>query len=558
MISQHRDGGDAMPAHPESQEVRMEAALARLTDADLPPDDADWALSDPDCGRPATLAGLSAGELAELIAAERAPVPGPLPAGCLPRDGSGGGSGFADGGPLDVLEAGVTLAGFADEAYARAGDLDDDSLIGVLRAYRRLTSRAQARELAMIAEVARRRPADRTPPAPAGQFPAVLSEFLPDEIAMALTLTQRGAETQVGLALDLAARPAIAAALEAGRIDLYKARILLEAVIALAAGHAAAVEAAILPAAGGLTAGELRAEVTQAVLALDPGAMRKRRREAEKHARVESWTDPEGTATLAGRNLPPAEVLAADKRLCQVAAYWKKQIRAAWKHADPGEELPRPEHGMDQLRAWAYLALLRGRPVGTPPASFLPPADPPGPRTPDSSAGSDRTPHDRDAAPDGRSGHAHGSPGSHSPGGGASHDHGANQDDPAGPGTRTPPGLRHPAPFPGPYRGAPAAGLPPLAGTINLTLPLATLLGLSDRPGTAAGYGPLPGDVARALANAAVSHPAASWGLIITDPHGHAIGYGHAPRARPLRGPPADGWTIALTTQRIANGCHSP
>ena len=550
-----------MPAavpQPDSQEDILAATLAALTDADIPPDADDWAVPDPDCGRPAELSELTAAELEELIAAGPARLPDIGPAGFVPRDGSGGGAGFADGGALDVLAAGITLAGFADEAHARLGALTDDELIGVLRGWRRETSWAQARELAAIAEVARRRPADRTPAAEPGRFPAVLSEFLPDEIAMALTLTQRGAEIQVGLALDLAARPAIAVALEAGRIDLYKARILLEAVIPLAAGHAAAVEAAILPAAGGLTAGELRAELTQAVLALDPDAMRRRREKAEKTARVECWTDPEGTATLSGRSLPPAEVLAADKRLCQVAAYWKKQIRAAWKHADPGEELPRPEHGMDLLRAWAYLALLLGQPVGTPPASFLPPADPPAPRSPDSSDVSDRTGHDRDTDPDRRSGHDHGNPGSHSPGGDASHDHGANQDDPAGTGSQVPPGLRRPEPFPGPYRGDPAAGLPPLAGTINLTLPLATLLGLSDRPGTAAGYGPLPGDVARALANAAVTHPAASWGLIITDPHGHAIGYGHAPRARPLRGHPADGWTITLTTQRIANGCHSP
>jgi hypothetical protein len=104
----------------------------------------------------------------------------------------------------------------------------------------------------------------------------------------------------------------------------------------------------------------------------------------------------------------------------------------------------------------------------------------------------------------------------------------------------------------------PVAALPPLAGSINLTLPLATLLGLTDRPGVAAGYGPLPGDVARALATAAVTHRAASWGLIITDPQGQAIGYGYAPRAQPIRGHPADGWTITLTTQRIARGCHSP
>ena len=374
-------------------------------------------------------------------------------------------------------------------------------------------------------------------------------------------MTQRAGETQVGLALDLAGRPAIAAALEAGRIDLAKARILLEAITSLGAAHAAAVEAAILPAASGLTTGELRAEVNQAVLALDPDAMRRRRQQAEKGARVECWTNPDGTATLTGRWLPPAEVLAADKRLCQVAAYWKKQIRAAWKQVDPDEELPRPEHGTDLLRAWAYLALLLGQPLDTPPAGFLPPADLPGPDgrdegDPDGSAAA----HDgHGASPDGSPTDGVG-PGRDLPG----HDRCTSPDGAAGPdgrvgpaGQDVPAGLRRTDPFPGPYRGDPVAGLPPLAGTINLTLPLATLLGLTDRPGVAAGYGPLPGDVARALATAAVPHKAASWGLIITDPDGRAVGYGHAPRSKPIRGHPADGWTITLTTQRIAGG-HSP
>ena len=100
-----------------------------------------------------------------------------------------------------------------------------------------------------------------------------------------------------------------------------------------------------------------------------------------------------------------------------------------------------------------------------------------------------------------------------------------------------------------------------------LTLPLATLLGLSEAPGEAAGYGPLDPDTGRALARAAVGHPGAGWHLIITDPHGRAVGYGHAPRARPARdrpayppratrapGHPAEGWTITLTTERIARG----
>ena len=116
-----------------------------------------------------------------------------------------------------------------------SGQLADDEVIGVLRGWWRQTCWAQARALAAIAELARRRPADRTPAAAPGQFPARLSEFIADEIGMALTLTKTAAETQLALAVELAARPATAAALEAGRIDLRKALVILDAVALLAA-----------------------------------------------------------------------------------------------------------------------------------------------------------------------------------------------------------------------------------------------------------------------------------------------------------------------------------
>jgi hypothetical protein len=186
-----------------------------------------------------------------------------------------------------------------------------------------------------------------------------MSEFVADEIAVALTLTGNAAGIRLKLALDLAARPAVAAALEAGRIALCRAMIILDMVCPLSAAHADAVEAEILPRAGDLTTGQLRAALARAVLAVDPQAARRRREEAEKSARVEHWGDPEGTATLTGRYLPPAEVLAADKRLCQIAAGWRNQGARG---------------GMDLLRARAYLALLLGLPIDTPPADLLPPA----------------------------------------------------------------------------------------------------------------------------------------------------------------------------------------
>ena len=427
------------PTLPPEPDDDLAAAVAALTEADIPPAGEWFAVPDPDTCCPAEYAGLCSAELEELIAAGPEPVPDIGPAGAIPRDRAGGGlpggvplAGFGQDGVLDLAAPGVALAGFADDAHHQLAALSDDELVGVLRAWRRQTSWAQARELAAIGELARRRPADHTPPAAGpGQFPAKLSEFTAAEVGLALTLTRVAAAGQVALALALADRPATAAALEAGHIDLYKARIILEAVTLLSAEHAAAVETAVLPGAEGQTSGQLRAAVNRAVLLQDPGAMRRRREEAQRAARVEYWTDNEGTATLTGRWLPPAEVLAADKRLCQVAAWWKKQIRAAWKHADPEGVLPRPEHGTDLLRARAYLALLLGQPVDHPPADLLPPSapDPDTPGSPAQAPGSGGSPSpngqrppagtpgaDRGTHPDGAAGPDSGH-GSHSPAG---------------------------------------------------------------------------------------------------------------------------------------------
>jgi hypothetical protein len=152
---------------PESQEEILAAALASLDEHDIPPDEG-WTVPDPDSDPPAELSGLTGAELDELCPPTRPPDEFG-PAGFLPRDGSGHGSGFADGGALDVLPPGVALAGFADDAHARLGALTDDELIGVLRGWQRQISWSQARKLYAMAELARRRPprAPR-PPRPAG------------------------------------------------------------------------------------------------------------------------------------------------------------------------------------------------------------------------------------------------------------------------------------------------------------------------------------------------------------------------------------------------------
>jgi hypothetical protein len=80
------------------------------------------------------------------------------------------------------------------------------------------------------------------------------------------------------------------------------------------------------------------------------------------------------------------------------------------------------------------------------------------------------------------------------------------------------------------------------AGRVTLTVPLATLLGLDQRPGEIPGIGPVDPWLARDLAGAAARNPTTTWCVTVTDRHGHAIGHGCArpgPAGRRARaGPP--------------------
>ena len=276
-------------------------------------------------------------------AVEPAPVCEVLPTGLVSRE-CGSGTGFAAGGVADGLAPCVALAGLTNDLCAAGlGQITDDELIGVLRAWRRLTSWMVAGELAAVAELRRRR-ADAVA---AGADPH-LAEHVGDEIAAALTLTARGADQLLEFAAALERLPRTRAALAAGEIDRAKAYVIADEVSCLGPAHAAVVEAAIIGRAQVQTTGQLRASARRAVLAADPAAAGRHREQAEKQARVEVWSETSGTAALAGRDLPPAEVIAADKRIDALA----RQLKAVGSDED-----------LDRLRARAYLALLLGQPL---------------------------------------------------------------------------------------------------------------------------------------------------------------------------------------------------
>ena len=91
-----------------------------------------------------------------------------------------------------------------------------------------------------------------------------------------------------------------------------------------------------------------------------------------------------------------------------------------------------------------------------------------------------------------------------------------------------------PAPVPWRRPGDPASApiLPALTARSNLTLPLATLLGLAERPGAAHGLGPLDPALVRDLAAAAAGSPHSQWCTTITDSQGVAVAHGCAKPAR--------------------------
>ena len=367
----------------------------------------------------------------------------PLPGESCSRAGA-----FGAGMALDVTPGCPQLAWLADAAAGeddRYEGASDDELAGVIAAWDRAEAHACARKHAAVAEFIRRRPEPGSAVEGPAQMPAVWEEFTADELRLVLAEHRGTAEAMLGLAHDLAGRlPGTAAAFRDGAISRYKAEIIAAATRLLDPAEARAAEGMVLGRAARLTPGGLRAAIARAVMEVAPEKARRRRAEAAKDARVQRWAEDSGNAALMGRELPPAEVLAADQRITARA----RQLRAAGLDGD-----------LDVLRARAYLDLLLG--IDSRPR----PDSPAAPAGPDPAA-------------------------------------------PAGP----PPGLV-PAGF---------------AGKVTLTVPLATVTGLADRPGEIAGIGPVDPWLARDLARAAAANPKTTWCVTVTDEQGHAVGHGCA------------------------------
>ncbi len=259
-------------------------------------------------------------------------------------------AGFGAGMVLDTMPGCGALAGFAAEAAGEDDRFDgagDDEVAGVISAWDRVEAYACARKHAAVAELIRRRPASGCAPEGPARLPAAWDEFTVTELAALLAESRGAAEGLLELARDLAVKlPATMAAFLDGVVSKYKAQIIASAAALLDPAEARAAEALVLGRAGRLTPGGLRAAIARAVMEVAPAKAQKRREQAARDARVQRWAEDSGNAALMGRELPPAEVLAADQRITA----WARQLRAAGLEGD-----------MDVLRARAYLDLLLGK-----------------------------------------------------------------------------------------------------------------------------------------------------------------------------------------------------
>jgi hypothetical protein len=531
--------------------------------------------------------------------ASAAPVPEVLGAGFSHDSGHGarerGRTGFERGGPADVLAPCSVLAELTGQAAGRMAELTDDELVGVMRAARRVQSWQVALELGAVRELAARRLAERLVPEMSGQpgqtaaphgagpqtsehpgtgpaGPAVpdasaqkaAGPAVPDasaheaagldgqdrpgraradrpdsgrreppgprpaeraaaEIAAALTLTGPAADDWMCLAGDIERLEAVGTALAAGQIDLARARVFARELDLLNTLVANCVATSQMPAAPGLTTAQLRARLRAAVLAADPDLVRRRQAAAQREARVQIWGEASGNAVLAGRELPPAGALAADRHLTALALALKKA-------GAPGV--------LDEIRARVYLALLSGRD----PTTVLRPGDPAVRQEPASAPGGNGTPSNGAHA---AGAHAAGAPPAGAPSAGAPAAGAPSAGLPAA-------GPRPAGPLPAgaAERGAGAAdsaadSASPVVqwpdgprGTINLTLPLSAWLGLTNRPGQVAGYGPADAWTCRYLADRLAGQDGTCYCLTLTTPDGRPVGHACTTIPPPKDSPP--------------------
>jgi hypothetical protein len=399
------------------------------------------------------------------------PAPtGPVPAGPVRL--------FAQDGDADVMAPGPLLAALTELAAGGAGCLSDAEIVGALRATQRQVAREQYKQMLLAAEFGRRRRATfedalrRGVPAgcAAGGFPG-------EELAIELAVTRAEAGHLIDDAIDLTARlPCTLAGMASGLIDADRAGWIVLYTRDLSPADAARADEVLAEAAPDLRVDQVARKAAALEMRLNPEGVRLRKEHAKRDGqRVEARREASGNASLSGRELDTADVLAAKSHIDALAVRLRNSGLV--------------DGTLDRLRALVLIDLTQGRDpldrILPPPAQHTGPS----PAPPASHGG----PRDRPADVD--------------DGSAGQHDNGPS---PARPGV--------PAPFP---------------ALINLLVPAGALLGWSDAPAEAGIWGLLDRDETRTVVTAAAAHPRTRWCVTLTGPDGTALAHGCAPGQHP-------------------------
>ena len=509
-------------------------------------------------------AELTPGELAALAALDG------VPAGAAGLDDAAG----AGAGAGEVAAAGGdSVADLVAAVLGAVGDpelMSDAELVGALTDWHAVAARAQGRELAVTAELLRRRPprkwdrrADRAqsrredaeaatpePGCPGRVVPVVAaSREAAEEIALALTVTGYAAETQAELAADLVGRlPVAFGQLRAGRTDLARVKVLAEATQFLSDEDAGKVDGLLSPQLGELTTGALKDKARRVIIKIDPAAAERRKQRAERKARFVLYGNEDQTATVAVERMPAQLAAAARARVNAIARAAKAAGMAgplALLEAkvatglllDTLPLIPPPAGGGDADGSGPDGT---GGTGGKGPGGPGPDAGGPRPRS--GSPGSVEPegrgesaedawdggwPTDWPAAPPGPANIAESGDPTVWPGfcqDSGQDGAGLDDEDAQGRGTLPWPGIPVRAGAGGPgCAGLPAWLRPKTGGRLRLAVPWRTLAGVGPEPGELSWAGPVTPAQARELAAAAAADPNVTWRLIVTDDDGHAI-----------------------------------
>jgi len=423
---------------------------------------------------------------------------------------------FAHDGEWDGCRPSATAAAVLEDVSGpewRCPGASRDEMLGMLRQAQALESWAAAVKLGILRSLVR----DDDEPLPGGGYygdlPEGWTKSLTHEVALALAVPVVSADKMMWTAWDLQARlSGTGALLAAGELTYAKAKVVHEAFLLLSDENAARAEAMILPELPGKTYGQVKRLAEQAAVTVDPEAAARRREHAEReNARVTMFREDSGAVAVSGRDLPVGQALSAHAHVCARAQQYKDS------GAFPSDT------GMDQFRSAAYLDLLNGKPaeariasgqlepVTRPAETDIPDDAEPADADPGSTDADDHLPdNDRRCNGGPEDGLGEDGSGDGGPGG-----------DPSGG-------------YPGVPGGNGSASMPP-PRLADLVLPLATLLGLAERPGESHGLGPLDPDLCRELAIAAIGSPWTRLCVTVTDSQGIAIGHGCAKPARKTR-----------------------